>query len=125
MRNARKLCITGRLRVLVRNSARVSRLLSLALAVVASLIGPAPRLLLAEELGERFEILLVHAADDAGHDRVLTLAALVVLERVNDVVRRQAGQLRIVRSDRLVAIGAVTSDAGLSRRRRGANDFLA
>src|ERR1044072_2702209 len=55
-----------------------------ALAVLAQLIGARQPVLLAEELGDLRELLLVDAGGHAGHDRILALAALVGLQRVHD-----------------------------------------
>src|SRR5688572_1811784 len=95
------------------------------LAVLAQLVGAAQTGLLAEELGDRLEVLLVHAGDDAGHDRVLALAALVVLQRAHEVVRVLPGEDRILGTDGLRAVRAVARHAGLRGRRRRADDLLA
>src|SRR4030095_7146685 len=96
-----------------------------ALAVLAQLVGAAQAVLLAEEFGDGLEVLLVYAGDDAGHDRVLALAALVVLQRVHDVVRLLPGQDRVLGRDRLRTVGAVARHAGLRGRRRRADDLFA
>src|SRR5689334_582703 len=86
---------------------------SVALALFRDHVGRAQSLLLREELRDRRELLLIDTADDAGHDRILALAALVVLERLNDVVGLLTREDRIFVGDRLGAVGAVARDAGL------------
>src|SRR5690606_28315733 len=93
--------------------------------VLPQLVGSAPPLLARVELGDGLEILLVDAGHHAGHDRVLALAALVVLERLHDVVGVLPGQHRVVRCRGAAAVGPMASDAGLDLRRSRADHFLA
>src|SRR5688572_11289513 len=95
-----------------------------ALGVLAQLVRAAQAALPAEELRDRLEVLRFDAGDDAGHDRVLALAALVVLQRMHEVIRVLAGEDRVLRPDGLRTVGAVTRHAGLRGRRRRAHDFL-
>src|SRR5688572_29993589 len=94
------------------------------LALLAQHVGAAQPLLPAEELAERREVLRVDAGDDAGHDRVLALAALVFLQRVHQVVRVLPGEDRVVGPKDLRAVGAVAGHAGLRGRRRRADDLF-
>src|SRR5690606_33217536 len=107
------------------HATRSTRGASGALPVGLNVLRAAKPLLLGEERGQRIEVLLVHAGDDAGHDRVLALAALVVLERLYQVVRVLAGEDRIVLGGGRGAVGAVARDAGLRGRRRRADDLAA
>src|SRR5690606_33286361 len=95
-----------------------------ALPALADFLRVAESLLIREELRERFEILLVDAGDDAGHDRILSLTALVVLERLDEIVGALSREDRVVVHHRLRAVGAVAGDARLRCRRRRADNLV-
>src|SRR5687768_6203948 len=104
------------------NEPRVSA--SGTLILLANLLRAAESLLVREEFCKRRELLLIHARNDAGHDRILALTALVVAQRLLEIIGVLAREDRVVRSGRRGAIRAMTRHASLGRRRRRADNFL-